>query len=182
MTMNDRAKVDTKQAARRDVRYASLEELRADVEAIRASHEAGTLEHTGNWNAGQAFWHLGVFMRMSMDGFPDQRPPWLLRMLGRHVVKKMVLSGKPAKPGFKLPSSVSWLDPVASGVTTFEEGYNEIGSVLERAEAGERFTQDSPIFGPLSHEEWCVLHRGHGAMHLSFQHPGGLSDAPGGGV
>ena len=164
--------VNTKTARTRALRYADLDAFAADVEAVRASHEAGTLEHTGNWNAGQCFWHLATFMRMSMDGFPDQKPPFLLRFLGRAVFKKIALSGKPAKPGLKLPTSVSWLDPVASGATTFEEGYGPIKQVIDRYHAGERFTHPSPIFGELTHEEWCVLHRGHNAMHMSFQHPG----------
>lgn len=114
--------VNTKQVERRTLRYASLDEMRADVEAIRAAHEAGTLTHSGNWNAGQAFWHVGIFMKGSLDGFPDQKPPLPLRLLGRFVFKGMALSGKPAKPGIKLPASVGWLDPVASGITAFEGG------------------------------------------------------------
>ncbi|GAB4519814.1 MAG: hypothetical protein Tsb0013_23560 [Phycisphaerales bacterium] len=175
--MTGGAMIDTKKAQRRELTYDDLEAFARDVEAVRAAHDAGTLAHTGNWNAGQCFWHLATFMRMSMDGFPDQKPPFLLRFLGKHVFKKLALSGKPAKPGFKLPAEVAWLDPVASGVGSFEEGYEPLKAVIDRYLAGERFTQDSPIFGPLSHEQWCVLHRGHNAMHMAFQHPTGVEGA-----
>lgn len=164
--------INTKQAARRDLSYASLAELRADVERIKAAEESGVCTSTGNWNAGQCFWHLAVFMKGSLDGFPDQKPPLLLRVLGKYVFKGMALSGKPAKPGIKLPSSVSWLDPVASGVEGLADGYPPLDECLSRVEAGERFTHPSPIFGPLTHEQWVTLHLGHAAMHLSFQDPG----------
>lgn len=164
--------VDTKKAPARDLHLTSLAQLREDVERIRAAHEAGTLTHTGNWNAAQCLWHLAIFMRCSVDGFPDQKPPWWLRFLGRHVFKGMALSGKPAKPGIKLPKEVAWLDPIASGVETFDEGYAPFVEVLDRVDAGERFTHPSPIFGPLTHEQWVVLHCGHGSMHLAFQNPG----------
>ena len=163
--------VNTKAAPVRVLSYPDLDAFASDVEALRAAHEAGTLTHTGNWTAGQCLWHLSVFMKGSMDGFPAQRPPWILRFLGKHLFKKMALSGKPAKPGFKLPTSVAWLDPVAMGVSSFEEGYESIKSIIDRYQAGERFTHDSPIFGPLTHEQWCTLHCGHNAMHMSFQNP-----------
>ncbi len=166
--------INTKAAQQRDLHFKSLAELRADIETIRAAHEAGTLTYTGNWNAGQCLWHLGVFMKGSLDGFPDQKAPLVLRVLGKYVFKGMALSGKPAKPGIKLPKSVGWLDPIASGVTEFDEGYAPLKEVLDRVDAGETFTHASPIFGPLSHEQWCVLHCGHASMHLSFQHPEGV--------
>ena len=171
------ANVNTKAAPVRALKFENLDALASDVEAIRASHEAGTLTHTGNWTAGQCFWHLATFMRMSMDGFPDQKAPLILRLLGRFVFKGMALSGKPAKPGIKLPAEVAWLDPVASGVKEFDEGYEPLKAVIDRYKAGEHFTKDSPIFGPLTHEQWCVLHCGHGAMHMSFLHPGGHTEA-----
>ncbi|MEM1424116.1 MAG: DUF1569 domain-containing protein [Planctomycetota bacterium] len=169
--------VITKSAPVRELSYPDLDAFIADVEAVRASHEARTLTHTGNWTAGQCLWHLAVFMKGSMDGFPTQKPPLLLRVLGRLVFKRIALSGAPAKPGIRLPTSVAWLDPVAMGVSSFEEGYEPIKSIIDRYRAGERFTHDSPIFGPLTHEEWCTLHCGHNAMHMSFQHPGGRAGA-----
>lgn len=164
--------VNTKDAQRRDLHFTTMEEMCNDVEGLRAAHEAGTLTHTGNWNAGQCFWHLAVFMKGSLDGFPDQKAPLPLRLLGRFVFKGMALSGKPAKPGIKLPSSVAWLDPVASGVESFEDGYEPMKAIIDRYKAGERFTHPSPIFGPLTHEQWCTLHAGHASMHMSFQSPG----------
>lgn len=43
---------------------------------------------------------------------------------------------------------------------------------IQRVQDGERFTQASPIFGKLSHEQWVNLHLKHAELHLGFLDPG----------
>ena len=41
---------------------------------------------------------------------------------------------------------------------------------MARIEGGERMSKPSPVFGPMTHEEWEQLHCRHAELHFSFIH------------
>lgn len=157
--------VDTKTAGRRDLRLASMDELRQELDRIQAAHDAGTLRHTGNWTPGQILEHLAIFVECALDGFPG-RAPFFVRWIAIPMFKKKAVSGEPMPPGFKLPRQAAFMLP--GDATTFDQGMDRLRTALARLDAGEKFTQPSPLLGKLSHEQWIRMQLGHASMHLSF--------------
>jgi len=164
--MTTAAPVNTKEAPRRAVRYATMPELAADLDRIQAAHEAGTLGHTGNWTPGQVLLHCSYLFQGALDGFTLKPAPWPLRKMVVLFFKKKALSGKPLQPGFKLRGPAVELVPPDG--TTFEEGHGALRSAVHRVLAGDQMTHPSPIFEHLTHDEWVTLQLGHCSMHLSF--------------
>jgi hypothetical protein len=84
------------------------------------------------------------------------------------VIKRLALKGGAAPAGYKMPEGATYLRPRDD--VSFEEGKGALRSLLARIEAGSRFTHPSPLFGPLTHEEWTIAQLGHCSLHLSFLH------------
>jgi Protein of unknown function (DUF1569) len=143
---------------RRDVHYASLQDVLADAE--RLSH--GGFNTLGNWSAGQIFLHLARSMNDSIDG-SDMRLPWYLKLLGPLLKKKLL--GGPMAPGVMLPESVAKV--TVPGPTTTEEGMAALRSAIARLES-ESKRAPSPFLGAMTKEEWNRLHLNHSALHMSF--------------
>ena len=165
------AAVDTKAASRRSLRFQSLQEVLGDLQAIEASIDAGTLEHTGNWQPGEIFDHLRKFLQGAIDGFPDKAPApirWIARMM---LKKRATESDEPFPAGFKLPKQASALLPEPD--IDARRALGELRTQIERVVAGEKMNQPSPLIGSLQHEEWMVMQLKHFSLHLSFLHPGG---------
>lgn len=165
--MTTSASVDTKSAPRRDLRFGSIEDIIADLDAIEAAHAAGTLTTTGNWSPGQIFTHLAVVVDGALDG-SKWVAPMPMRVVASLLFKKKALASDDKMPaGFKLPKSAGHLIPDTSA--TFEDGMQLLRKGLERVTTGgERFTQPNPVFGKLSHDEWCTIQCKHCGLHLSF--------------
>jgi len=161
--------INTRQADRRDVQYASLDDLRADLDAIERAHAAGTLRNTGNWSPGQVLEHLAIFMECALDGFPHGKIPWHLRTVAKLLFKNGAVSGKPPPPGFNIPDGAAFLRPGED--TSFEAGMTRLRTCLDRLAKGDTLDHPSPLFGKLTHEEWTQLQLGHASLHLSFLHP-----------
>ncbi len=158
--------VNTKQAPRRLLKFASMAELSAELDRIEAAHRAGTLRTTGNWSPGQILQHVGKFMRFPIDGFPPGKPPWLVRAIVQIVFKKKAIQGAPPPPGIKLPAGAAYLLPDDS--VSFDAGMAFLREQIARIGRGERFAHASPLFGKLTHEQWTKMQLGHCAMHLGF--------------
>jgi len=172
-----KSKQERKAAPRRALRFTALDDLAADLDAIEAGHRAGTLVTTGNWTPGENLHHCAKVWAFSLDGWPpDAKPPGWLKFLATPFIKKSAVSGKPAPVGIPFPKGLESAFGPKPGVT-FEEGMGLMRSGVSRVKAGERFTHPSPLFGPLTHDEWLRLHLGHCAMHLGFLHPGGVEAA-----
>ncbi|MFI4882205.1 MAG: DUF1569 domain-containing protein [Phycisphaerales bacterium JB064] len=162
--------VDTKTATRRDLRFASFDEVAADLDRLEAAMNTGTLAATGNWTPGQVFDHLAKFLQFAYDGFPSKAPPpvrWIARMM---LKKKAANSEDPIPSGFKLPKQASALLPRED--MSDQQGLEYLRSQVARVQNGEKMTQPSPLLGRLTPEEWVTLQRKHMALHLSFLDPG----------
>lgn len=157
--------IDTRKVmGRRALSFATLDDLEADVKTLVQAEDEGRLKALGNWSLGQALQHLQRFMTRSMEGF--EKAPWFLPIVGlpfRLFMMKRVL-GAPPPPGMK-PGKVPFMPDDEADVPT--ESRAVLG-IIERVRSGERFTQRSPLLGPLTHEQWIELHLRHAELHLSF--------------
>lgn len=175
MTSATKGCKELKAAPRRAVRYASLDELSRDLDAIEAGHRAGTLVTSGNWTPGENLHHCAKTWLLPIDGFPpDAKPPAMVKFVVKTFFKKMAVSGKPAPIGIKFPKGLEEAFGPKIGAS-YDEGMNAMREAVARTRSGERFTHASPLFGTLTHDEWLRLLLGHSSMHLSFLHPQGLT-------
>lgn len=160
--------VNTRSAPHRDLRFASLDELDAELARIEAAHRAGTLETTGNWSAAQILRHLADFWRLSFDGF-GFKAPWILRVIVKPFKSKLLRSKPPR--GIRNRGAIRIVEPPAQA--DFAECIASLRKQIARTRAGEKMTCPSPLFGKVSHEQWLAMHLNHSAMHLGFtRYPG----------
>ena len=158
--------INTKKVAgRREVRFESLAELRADVERLRDAAASGPVEALGNWSPGQAMQHLARFMTFSIEGF--DKAPFFLRPMGMGVQLfqgKKILN-RPPPPGLPIPGKLRF-----SPDAEIEDavGATELLAVIDRLSQGEKCVQPSPLLGTISHEQWIKLHCRHAELHMSF--------------
>jgi hypothetical protein len=150
----DTAKVE----GRRQVNYASLQELLADADKLCS----GPIRTLGNWSAGQVFRHLALSFNNSIDGFTITFP-WYLRLMAR-VFKKRLLAG-PMPPGYKLPPEAE--NVMVPGPTSSEAGLADLHAAVARLEREEKRARN-PVFGDISKEEWNQIHLKHASLHMSF--------------
>jgi hypothetical protein len=143
---------------RRQVRYASLEELLADAERLNA----GPVKALGNWSAGQIYRHLATAFNGSIDGF-TMTLPWYVHVMGK-LFKKKLLNGQ-MPPGFKLPPDAA--QTLAPKPTSPEEGLSELRAAVARLEREPRRARH-PVFGDISKEDWNKVHVMHANLHMSF--------------
>ena len=157
---------DTRTAFRRDLAFDSLADLEAELDRVRAAHHAGTLRVSGNWTPGQILGHLAKWMGWYLDDRFPFEAPGLLRVLGKLFRKKII--NAPFKPGlsFKPKSGDLGGDPEYA----FEDGYDRMIEQIDRLRAGESLACNTPLVGPVTHEEGLRIHLNHAALHLSFLH------------
>lgn len=172
--------INTRQAPRRTLRFRSLDDLEAELDRIEQAHAAGALRATGNWTPGQILQHLAIFWAAGIDGFPaEMKPPALLVVAAKLLLKRRATSGVTTPAGFRLPRKARpHLEPPQ---TSFEDGMAALRAQIARTRAGESFSHPSPLFGKLTHDEWQRLQFGHCQLHLGFLHPaaeGFHSEAP----
>lgn len=149
---------------RRQLAFADLDSVVADVEGLVALENAGKLKKLGNWTLGQACGHISTWMDYPYDGYPkDINPPWFIKILVGFK-RKEYLSGKlPA--GVKIPGiegGTKGIEPLSTA-----EGVARLKRSIERLKKAAP-TIPNPLFGPLTHQEWQAMHRGHAQLHLSF--------------
>ena len=146
----------------RTLRFASLDELWADVERLGAAERGGTLRRRGNWTLGQALGHLATWAQFAFDGTP-LNPPWFIKLILRMRKKRYLNEGMPR--GVKIPKVEG--GTLGTEPMSLDEGLSRYRAVIDRLR---RETPSKPnvIFGPLTHEEWVKLQLRHAELHLSF--------------
>ena len=158
--------IDTRKVTgRREIRFESLGELRADVERLREAAARGSVEALGNWTAGQATQHLARFMTCSIEGF--DKAPFFLRPMGMvlQLFQGKKILNRPPPPGFRIPHTLSFF-PDAEVEDAV--GARELLAVIDRLSQDTKCVQPSPLLGRLSHEQWIKLHLRHAELHMSF--------------
>ena len=157
------ARVKTsKVKGRRELHFAKLDDIQTEAERLASVR----VRQLGNWPLGYSLAHLAGAMKMSLDGV-DFKAPLYIRLFAP-LIKKGLLRG-PMKPGFQLPKKASEV-LIPSGEVSAQDGLNQLRTQIERLN---RETQraPSPVFGPMTREEWDQLHLRHAEMHLSFYVP-----------
>jgi hypothetical protein len=152
---------------RRALRFDTVDDVLRDAELLAEAARRGTLRATGNWTLGQALAHLATWVNMPFDGYPEmRRPAWWMRLLRPLITKWLVNKSFPA--GVRIAG-------VEGGTFGIEPCENDDGLARLRSAFGrlavESPTQTSPVFGPMTREEWIKFHLRHAELHLSFFHP-----------
>ena len=149
---------------RREISFASLDEVVSDIEAL-ANSECVT---TGDHSFGRIVQHLATTNEMVIGNIIPPKLPWYMRM-AMPVIKSGILNN-PVKPGFNLPNKAMqdffWSQ---SEVDLQEAIENFRSSVKAYKEKGPLPVH--PIFGKATREQVDKLILSHAAMHLSFAHP-----------
>jgi hypothetical protein len=150
----------TRVVGRRTLKFTTLDDIVADVEMLASAEKITAL---GNWTIGEALAHLANSFNMSIDG-AQFRAPWLFRTVGP-MFKNYFLT-HPMKPGIKLPKNAAQ-QLLAAPKISRDEGVAKFRSAMRRQQAiADR--APSPIFGPMTRDEWDRLHMRHAELHLSF--------------
>ncbi|MHC4976805.1 MAG: DUF1569 domain-containing protein [Planctomycetota bacterium] len=158
--------VNTKTAPHRELTLNSAQEILDELDRIEAAHNAGTLTHSGNWSPGQIFEHCSKLPIMAIDGVTFKGPLIFRILLKIPPVKKKMLTGDMPR-GIQLSKDpAKFLLPKDD--TTFEQGLAIIREQMNRIVNGAKMTNPSPIFGPLTHDQWDSLNSKHCAMHFGF--------------
>lgn len=153
----------TKPPARRTLRFASLDEVVADVRALAAADSAGNLHCCGNWTFGQILNHLASWVDYSFEGVP-LKVPFFVRWVARPMKKQFLT--KPMKAGSRIPKvngGTLAIDvvPTAEALEHFYRSFDRLSNASP--------TIPHMLFGPMTHAEWIAQHLRHSELHLSFQ-------------
>ena len=150
-----------KVAGRREVHYASFEEVQADAERLAA----GPVRLLGNWTYGQILEHLGKGMEMAIDGF-NAIAPWYIRLIAGMFLKRRFLTRAMAA-GFQLPKQMIHLLPAETSVA---DGLDHLRHAIRRIKT-EGSRSPHPVFRRLTREESDQLQLRHCELHMSFVLP-----------
>jgi hypothetical protein len=150
------------QTQRRSIEFTTLDEVRADIEALAA----GSYVTVGNWSFAQILDHLGSSLIASIDGFPF-KASWFVRWFVAPMIKNSILTNQ-MMPGFKLPKKFSSYLP--SEECTMDEALPKVLAAIKRFD-DEIPVADHPFFGKMASEEWMNLHVRHAELHMSFVVP-----------
>ncbi|MGF1634925.1 MAG: DUF1569 domain-containing protein [Phycisphaerae bacterium] len=155
---------------RRALRFACMDDALAEARRCAAADEAGTLHRAGNWTCGQILGHLAWWIDAPYDDL-EPRPPLWLRLVAR-LMKKRILHN-PSPPNFKLPGvpggSYGTDDmPTAQGLVRYEKAAARLLAAPPE--------EPNPAFGPMTHDEWKLLHIRHAEVHLGCLLPSGIPE------
>lgn len=159
--------VDTgKTKDRRPLRFATLDDLLADVDRVVAADRAGTLRRSGNWTAGQVLNHIASWANFAYEGFP-MRVPWFIRLVLKMKRKAFLTTGMTA--GVRIPGTKD--GTYATEQMDTAAAADKLRRVLARLRAREPAKYESPAFGAMTIDERTALNLRHAELHLSFLHP-----------
>ncbi len=158
--------INTKSAPRRALSLSSAADVLAELDRIEAAHRAGTLNVTGNWTPGTILNHLAVWINFAFDGYPpDLRTPWIIKFIMGFRRKAMIDRVGQFSPGVRIPGLAD--GTLGTEPASFEQGLVAARAAWKRLQASAP-THPSPLFGPMTHQQWLNLNLAHANLHLSF--------------
>jgi hypothetical protein len=158
------APMNTANVPRRNLRFAAIDDVLAEIDRIVAADQGGTLKTVGNWTPGQIMGHVAAWIDYGYEGYPMRPPPWFVRFILRRMAKKFLRHGMPA--GKRIPGvekGTFGIEPLATA-----EGADRLRRAFRRLASGEPARYDSPAFGPMSAEDRIQFNLRHAELHLSF--------------
>jgi hypothetical protein len=145
-------------AERRQLEFASLDDVMPEVERLLAGHTT-----VGGWTLAQICNHLATGIRLTLDVPVHPSEPTREQDLAR----RRFFSRSQFPEGMQAPIPV--LVPQADLDAPKEAG--SLGAAIARFAACTRPLPAHPRLGPLSREEWIRFHCMHCAHHLGFAVP-----------
>ena len=163
LVMSLPALIDTRKVAqRRALHFETLDGVLADAAALATAEQRNSLRQLGNWTLGQICNHLAAWVHYGFEGAPFT-PPWFIRLVARPMKRRFLEKGLPAGARIpKVPGGTHGIDLVST-----QEGIARLTKAFDRLKAGPPAIPNS-VFGPLTSEEWTMLHLRHAELHLSF--------------
>ena len=156
--------VNTKHAERRTLHFDSLEDIEADLDALRAASDAGTLRNTGNYTPGQVLHHLARWMTRYAERDLPKNMPLHMKLIGRVMKGRVLKKGFPA--GLPGPEGKAQPEPDVS----FAEGEAYLRRMHDVMRTSD-FGHQNPFLGTLTHADCVQIHLRHCELHLGFLHP-----------
>lgn len=151
--------IDTKTVTRREINYATLDDVLADAERLVAANASTS----GNWSLGQILEHVATVMDKTLDGF-ETTPPLPVRLVGRWFLKNRFLKqGMPSGFQLKGPMAKEILPPAADA----QQALDHLRNAVERMKT----QTDRPphsFFGNLTVDESNRMNCRHAELHMSF--------------
>ena len=154
---------------RRSLAFASLDDLRADVDRL-LERGGGELATIGEITPAQNLWHVAYFIDHAVTGFPFTMPiP--MRVFGRLIRNRFL--NNPIKPGIKPPPGAPDLSQIVfpPADTPLDDAVRYLRDSIAAATPPGAMRCPSPLFGRLTHGQWVQLHCRHAELHFSFLHP-----------
>ena len=152
---------------RRELRFDTLDDARRDVRHLLAVG----YDKAGRWSLGQSCYHLAVWVRYPLGGFPAlpvwQRPlAWAIRNTVAPAYTRRVMASGKVPAGIPAP-----LDTAPPATFADPDGVGQYETELDRLRDFKGVPHSSPLLGPMSNAELKTLSCVHAAHHLSFLVP-----------
>jgi hypothetical protein len=142
---------------RRNLTFASLDEIQPDVDRLLAGHLT-----VGQWTLGQILFHLATAVRLTSLGRPDPTS----RPFSEALRRRFFRAGR-FPDGMEAPHPA--LVPPADA-DAMDQAERLRKAIAQFTSANGPFP-DHPALGPLDKGEWDRFHCIHCAHHLSFAIP-----------
>jgi hypothetical protein len=142
--------------ARRELTFASLDDVMPEVERLLEGHEI-----VGRWSLGQILHHLAKGLRLTVEGAPDPVAPPVPEVIRRRFFRTGRFPDGRESPPFLVPG------PACEAPTEAEA----LRAALGRYTASAGPFPPHPRLGDLTRDEWDLFHRMHCAHHLGFAVP-----------
>ena len=141
----------------RHLEFSDIDQIVIEIDRL---HHNGS-RATGKWNLAQICDHLNYFIAGSLDGYTF-KVPWIIRVLFAKPALRHILTTKKMKTGAPTPQK-----PLPSADTNEAVAVARLKATLERWKAHTGPLHPSPFFGPLTGEQYRILHLTHCAHHLA---------------
>jgi hypothetical protein len=147
--------------ARPELRFATFDELLADVDRLRS----GPYDKAGKWDLGMILDHLARMMNVPFtDGLRSM--PWPAGAVARFVIHLMVKRNKYPSIRFHAPRAIR-----PSPNADVDTAYTSLKEAIDRVKAVTGETITVPPFGVMPTADFIGLQLLHAAHHLSFLKP-----------